>query len=330
MATLSEIRAKLQQQEQKQSNKGSGYDNAIYPHWNTPETETSTLRFVEDDDPTNDYFWRERQMINLSFSGIKGGDEGKPVTVKVPCIEMWDGQKCPVHQEIRPWFKDPSMEDMARKYWKKKSYLYQGFVVSSAFVEEEAPENAIRRFIISPQIHNVVKSALMDPDFGDVMPTDYDQGVDFRVTKTKKGQYADYTTSSWARKSRSLDQAERDAITEHGHFNLDNFMPKKPTEEELQIIFNMFESSVDGELYDPERFADFYRPWGVDAPSSGTSKRTSHAGSTKTDTARTKSDPDDQDDAVVDTAPPASVTPASGGKDAKDILAAIRARKEAS
>jgi len=333
MATLAEIRAKLQQQEQKQKGNTGGFDNTVYPHWNTPENETSVVRFLEDDDPSNDYFWRERQMINISFSGVKGGDENKAVTVKVPCVEMWDGQKCPIHQEIRPWFKDPAMEDMARKYWKKKSYLYQGLVVSSAFTEEETPENPIRRFIISPQIHTIIKSALMDPDFGDHMPTDYDMGVDFRVTKTKKGQYADYTTSNWARKERSLDQAERDAIAEHGLFTLNEFMPKKPTDEELQVIMNMFEASVDGELYDPERFADFYRPWGMDAPASGASNRSSHTETPKAEPAATKSAPPAAEDTAEDNSAADPVeTPketSGGAKDAKDILAAIRARKEA-
>ena len=332
MATLAEIRAKLLAQEQSKGGKSSGGDNAVYPHWNTPENETSVLRFHEDADETNDYFWRERQMINLPFSGVKGGDEGKPVTIKVPCIEMWEGQKCPIHEEIRPWFKDTSMEDMARKYWKKRSYLYQGQVVSSAFAEQDAPENPIRRFVISTQIHNIVKSALMDPDFGDHLPTDYDMGVDFRVTKTKKGQYNDFTTSNWARKERSLDQTERDAIAEHGLYNLNDFMPKKPSAEALQVIFDMFEASVDGELYDPERFADFYRPWGMDAPSSGTSNRSSHT--PKAEDSKVDSKPVDEtpkEEAKVDSKPvdEAPKEAAGGGAtDAKDILAAIRARKD--
>jgi hypothetical protein len=329
MATLAEIRAKLQAQESTQKGKSGGFDNAIYPHWNTPENETSVIRYLADGDETNDFFWRERQMINITFPGIKGQDEGKPVTVKVPCIEMWDGHKCPIHQEIRPWFKDPSMEDMARKYWKKKSYLYQGLVVTSGFAEtaEETPENPIRRFINSPQIHNIIKAALMDPDFGDHLPTDYDEGVDFRVSKTKKGQYADYTTSNWARKARSLNQAERDAIADHGLFNLDEFMPKKPTEADLDIMFKMFEASVDGELYDPERFADHYRPWGMDAPSGGASTRTTTPSTTPavTDTtADTASETKTEAKAETKTA----VT-AGGGNDAADILAAIRARKDA-
>ncbi len=333
MSTLAEIRAKLLEQEQSKGGKKFGGDNQIYPHWNTPENETSVIRFLPDGDDDNDFFWRERQMINLTFSGIKGQDEAKPVTIKVPCVEMWSGMKCPVHEEIRPWFKDPSMEDMARKYWKKRSYLYQGLVVNSAFTEEETPENPIRRFVISTQIHNIIKSALMDPDFGDHLPTDYDQGVDFRITKTKKGQYADYTTSNWARKERSLDQDERDAITEHGLFSLNDFLPKRPTEEDLNIIFQMFEASVDGELYDPERFADYYRPYGMDAPNSGASDRAAKASTPKAEPAAAKSvetRAEDSEEATAATAPVETPEESSGGgKDAKDILAAIRARKEA-
>jgi len=332
MPTLAEIRAKLLEQEQRKSGKNYTKDNAIYPHWNTPENETSIVRFLPDEDPNNDFFWVERQMINLSFSGIKGGDESKPITIKVPCIEMFGNQKCPIHEEIRPWFKDPSMEDMARKYWKKRSYLYQGLVVNSAFTEEETPENPIRRFVMSTQIHGIIKNALMDPDFGDDMPTDYDKGVDFRITKTKKGQYADYTTSSWARRERSLDQEEREAIAEHGLFKLSDFLPKQPTTDELEIIFQMFEASIDGELYDPDRFADYYRPYGMDAPNAGASERSVHS-TPKAEPAAAKSveeDSEDQEDTTTASQPVDTSTDSSGGsKDAKDILAAIRARKEA-
>src|SRR6056297_378613 len=334
MATLAEIRAKLLAQEKNKGGKAGGGDNAIYPHWNTPENETSVIRFLPDGDDSNDYFWRERQMINLTFSGVKGQDEGKPVTVKVPCVEMWNGMgKCPIHEEIRPWFKDPSMEDIARKYWKKRSYIFQGLVVKSAFVEDEEPENPVRRFIMSPQIYNIIQSALMDPDFGEHLPTDYDMGIDFRITKTKKGQYADYTTSNWARKERSLDQAERDAIAEHGLFNLVDFMPKKPNEEELNIIMQLFESSVDGELYDPERFAEYYRPYGVEKPDTGASSRSAHTETSTPKAAPATAAQDDEDDQTEETTSTAAEqpveTPSSGGTDAKDILAAIRARKEA-
>ena len=260
MATLAEIRAKLLEKEQRT---GGGYqsDNAIYAFWNIPENSTATLRFLPDGDETNTFFWKERQMIRLSFPGIKGQDESRSVTVQVPCVEMW-GDACPVHAEIRPWFKDPSLEDEGRKYWKKRSYIFQGFVTDNPWSDDTPPENPIRRFVINPSIYKIISAALMDPDFPEI-PTDFEAGTDFKLTKTQKGQYADYSTSNWARRERSLDQTERDAIQTNGLFNLNDYMPKRPNNEEIKVIFEMFESSVAGELYDPERFGSYYTPQGV-------------------------------------------------------------------
>ena len=272
MASLAEIRAKLQAMESKssESQSQSGGDNAIYPHWNIDEGTSAVLRFLPDEDPNNTFFWVERQMIRLTFPGVKGGDM-KPVTVQVPCAEMY-GDTCPVLTEVRPWFKDSSLEDMGRKYWKKRSYIFQGFVTENP-LSEESPENPIRRFVISPQIFNIIKSALMDPDMEN-MPTDYMNGTDFRVTKTTKGQYADYSTSKWARKERALDEKELAAIDSNGLYNLSDFLPKRPGEAELQAIAEMFQASVDGELYDAEKWGNFYKPYGVDVPKTATQKTT--------------------------------------------------------
>lgn len=263
MANLAEIRAKLAAMDTKPSGSQTGGDNAIYPFWNISEGTSATLRFLPDGDPNNTFFWTERQMIRLSFPGIKGGDM-KPTTVQVPCMEMW-GEQCPVHNEIRPWFKDPSLEDMGRKYWKKRSYIFQGFVVDSPLQEDTTPENPIRRFIIGPQIFNIIKGALMDPDMENI-PTDYVNGTDFRLTKTTKGQYADYSTSKWARKERSLDENELASVDTHGLFDLKDFLPKKPTAEEVDVIYNMFQDSVNGELYDNDKYGNFFRPIGQAAP----------------------------------------------------------------
>ena len=334
MASLAEIRAKLLEQETKSSSRGtsSGGDNAIFPHWQIPEGSSATLRFLPDADESNTFFWKERQMVRLEFPGVKGHDEHKPVTVQVPCVEMW-GDSCPIHAEIRPWFKDPAMEDMGRKYWKKRSYIFQGFVTQSDLQEDTTPDNPIRRFVISPQIFKIISQALMDPDFPEI-PTDYEAGTDFRIMKSTKGQYADYSTSNWARRERSLNQEERDAINTNGLFNLNDFLPKKPGADELNAIFEMFEASVDGQLYDPERFADFYRPYGLDAPAKGSAPTPAPAPAPTPAPA-----PAPAPEATPAPAPVAEAAPAPepvatepAGADekpsAQDILAMIRARKE--
>ena len=264
MASLAEIRAKLSAMESKGSNSNSSQqsDNAIYPHWNIDEGTSAVLRFLPDADTTNDFFWVERQMIRLTFPGVLGG-ENKPVTVQVPCGEMY-GEVCPVLTEVRPWFKDPSLEDMGRKYWKKRSYIFNGFVTDNP-LNETAPENPVRRFVISPQIFNIIKASLMDPDMENI-PTDYLNGSDFRVSKTTKGQYADYSTSKWARKESSLDEVQLAAIDTNGLHNLKDYLPTQPTADHYNAIREMFAASVDGELYDPQKWGNFYKPYGVEVP----------------------------------------------------------------
>ena len=185
MATLAEIRAKLKEQEANTGgNRSSGGDNAIYPFWNMKEGQTATVRFLPDGDESNTFFWQERLLIKLPFAGIKGETDSRPVQVQVPCMEMY-GETCPVLSEVRGWFKDPKLEDMGRKYWKKRSYVFQGFVTDNPLTEDSTPDNPIRRFIIGPQIFQIIKGALMDPDMNE-LPTDYTAGVDFRLTKNSK------------------------------------------------------------------------------------------------------------------------------------------------
>lgn len=266
MASLSEIRARIQAQENKPQNKNTSAqaDGATYPHWNMDEGTTASIRFIPDGDSKNEFFWVERQIIKLPFNGVKGDPAMKQVIVQVPCTEMY-GDSCPILAEVRPWYKDETLKEMANKYWKKRSYLFQGFVRQNPLGDDTTPANPIRRFIISPQIIPIIKSGLMDTEIEE-LPTDYLRGLDFNIKKTSKGGYADYSTSNWARKESPLTQAEQAAIEAHGLFSLKDFLPKKPSEAELRVIKEMFEASVDGQPFDNERWGQYYRPWGVNAP----------------------------------------------------------------
>jgi len=330
MASLAEIRAKLKEQESRTSGGStSGGDNAIFPFWNMKEGETSVLRFLPDGDESNTFFWKERLMIKLPFAGVKGETDSRPVQVQIPCMEMY-GETCDILNEVRGWFKDPSLEDMGRKYWKKRSYVFQGFVTDSPLAEDRTPENPIRRFIIGPQIFQIIKAALMDPDMEE-LPTDYTAGVDFRLAKTTKGGYADYSTSNWARRERPLGDAEMQAVNTHGLFNLSDFLPKKPTDVELKVMKEMFEASVDGEAYDADRFGQYFRPAGMAArtgdpnvsSTNGTAtSRTEAPAATPAPAVETAPAPQ----AEATPAPAAEPAPAESGN-AQDILAMIRSRQ---
>lgn len=344
--TLAEIRAKLQAQDNKQTQ--TPVDSAIYPHWNIAEGDTAKIRFLPDGNAKNEFFWVERAMIKLPFVGVKGQMDSKRVEVQVPCVEMYGKEyTCPILTQVRPWFKDPNLEDLGRKYWKKKSYLFQGFVRENPMSDDVTPENPIRRFIISPQIFNLIRSALLDPELEN-LPIDYQAGLDFIVSKTSKGGYADYSTSKWSRKESSLTSSEQAALDQFGLYNLSEFLPKKPTDVELKVIEEMFEASVDGRPYDLEAWGSYFKPYGLNGdnskvfgarpPAAEPAKKTNTVVPMRTAVAAATVDVDDE----VDEAPfePAvsvpeakepvqtATKPKAGNQRAEDILAMIRNRQQ--
>jgi hypothetical protein len=167
---------------------------------------------------------------------------------------------------------------------------------------------------------------LMDPELEE-LPTDLLRGLDFRVSKTAKGGFADYSTSKWARKETALDEAEMAAIESHGLFDLSTFLPKKPTDVELKVIKEMFEASVDGQPYDTARWGQYFRPAGVAAPagSSDSAPSTESAPEPVAKVAPASSF-DEEDDVPVSSAP-VEAKPAAASN-AQDILAMIRSRQK--
>lgn len=332
MSTLAEIRAKLQAQDSRtqQNQERSQSDNAMFPFWNMQEGTNATIRFLPDADNTNSFFWVERSLIRLPFNGVKGQTDNRQITVQVPCMEMYS-ESCPILAEVRTWYKDESLKETANKYWKKRTYLFQGFVRQNPLADDRTPENPIRRFVISPQIFTIIKSSLMDPEIEE-MPTDYMRGLDFRITKTTKGGYADYSTSGWARKETALTEVERAAIDAHGLFNLREFLPKKPSDAESRIIREMFEASIDGRQYDPDKWAAYYKPYGLQFAGGNKEDATDQAPTTLPAKQANQSTPPWEDEQTESTpvkeVKEVKAAPVQGGSDkTQDILAMIRARQ---
>jgi len=102
---------------------------------------------------------------------------------------------------------------------------------------------------------------------------------------------------------------------------------------ELKVIKEMFEASVDGQPYDTERWGQYFRPAGVNAPAGGNSGVTEDdIVAASAPVAKAVSAPaasaspfDDEDDVPAASAPVAK--PAATGQNAQDILAMIRARQ---
>ncbi len=328
MASLQEIRARLAAQDEKKSgnnNSNNNFDKSLYAQWNIKTGETARLRFLPDGDTTNDFFWVEKNVIKLPFPGVKGKVDSKPLTVNVPCMEMW-GEVCPVLAQVRPWYKDESLKEQANKYWKKRSYIMSGFVRENPIKDDETPENPIRKFIISPQIFAPVRAVLLDPEIEE-MPTDYQRGLDFSVTKTDKAGYADYSTSKWARKESALTNDELEAIEKFGLFSLKDFLPKKPTDIELKVIVEMFEASVDGQAYDLDRWGSYFKPFGLENDSKSGSVASQSVSKVGSEASSHVVEETKQEVVHSTTQPSAATTTSSGNSKAQQILEQLKNRK---
>jgi hypothetical protein len=329
MATLAEIRAKLQEAQSKSTGQSTGGgDNAIYPHWNMQEGKEAVIRLLPDGNSANTFFWVERAMIKLPFAGIKGETDSRATQVQVPCVEMYnDGTACPILTEVRGWFKDKALEEMGRKYWKKRSYIFQGFVVEDPIKEDRIPENPIRRFIIGPQIYQIIRSALMDPELEE-LPTDYMRGVDFRIAKTSKGGFADYSTSKWSRRERAIADADKAAIEQFGLHNLSDFLPKKPTDVELKVMKEMFEASVDGEAYDMDRWGQYFKPAGMGQATGDPNKTAAPRAAVAAPAAAVEEDAPWEEPATPAVKAASAAPAGESASRAQDILAMIRNRQK--
>ena len=335
--TLEEIRKKLQSLDSRKGPAGTGSkDKSVYAHWNIPEGTSAIVRFLPDKNEENTFFWVERQIFKFPFPGIKGQDEHKQIIVQVPCVEMWTGKNtCPVLNEVRPWWKDESLKATASKYWVKRTYYMQGFVVQDPLNETDSPENPIRKFIIGPQIFAIIKAALLDPEMIN-SPVNYINGINFIISKTSKGGYADYGTSKWSRNESAITSDMQASIDQYGLVDLSTYLPKRPTEEQITIIYDMFQASLDGELYDPAKWAQHYKPFGFDSGASdeedGEEGRVVNRISTPVrepslvlpketvvETVKSVDVPEEVE---------AKVTPAATGKSPQEILAMLRNRNK--
>jgi hypothetical protein len=243
---------------------GSSRDPSIYPFWNIKVGESCVLRFLPDKDENNPYPWVEKILFKWNFPDPR--QPQRPVTVTMPCREMYDGPKtCPVMNELRPLWK--SDEETAKRFWPKRSYVYSGFVRKSSWQENPAPENPIRKFFINKKMHGFIKETLLSTNEETMFqcsPDDFENGTNFVVKKTKDGQWDSYATSQWANQSSCLTNDEIAAIEKYGLIDLKTAFPQRPSDEAFAIQMTMLHAAMDGKEWDPAWDVHF-KAYGKDA-----------------------------------------------------------------
>lgn len=214
----------------------------FYPFWKMPDDAVAVVRFLPDlDDENNLGFLVENLQHELVVNGKKK---------KVPCLAM-HGEDCPICALSRKYY-DEKNEEMGKKYYRKKSYIGQVIVVESPIEHDQA--QLVKLIDFGPAVFKQIQSAFQSGDLEEA-PFEFKGGYNFRIKKTKSGQYASYTTSSFAPKQTDLDD---DIIEQLNLFNLADYRGKKmdvATVEALLVADQTGASFGDDEDAEPEAVA---------------------------------------------------------------------------
>lgn len=174
----------------------NGFWEKFYPFYKMNFNEVATFRFVPDLDENNPWaFVVENKYHELTVNGKKKS---------VACLEMY-GEDCPLCEASRSFYNEGD-KTMGKIFWRKIDYIASGIVISSPF-ENPAPDaNPVRLVKLGSKLFEIIEHALVSGDF-DEPPYDLVNGCDFRISKTQQGEYASYTTSTFARKQTPVPEA---------------------------------------------------------------------------------------------------------------------------
>ena len=268
-------------------------DGAVFTHWKIPVNASCTIRFIPFEDSRSQGFWVERKMIPVSF--LDPEDDSKLIRYQIPCLEMYEPQGtvwCPALQPVRDLYSEAKelknsgntvdakrINSIASAHWLKFTAYYQGFVNKPGYEEESTPENPIRIFPMSKQIHKVIYFSLFENEadpfdslptgeytMDDVklamnMPDDYPEadfeallakfmGRDFIIQHTRSSDGDrefdkwDGSNTTWSRNEAPLTEEQLTALDQYGMHDLTKRLPERPSEAQYEVMVDMVQTSI--------------------------------------------------------------------------------------
>lgn len=279
---LQEMRAKMESKNASAQFQNNTASSDIFKFGDLKVGDEVRIRFVEDADTTNSFFWRERHSRTLRFDSLllpNGSTMAKDTYVSVPAFNLksnetncddlpqeylYKSNEDVIQQKIKGFWIDGDKTSQAlyNKFGKKVTYIFQGFVRTPGY------ETKLYRFVINKDLFNLIKTFMTDSEIEDV-PCDVHNGRDFILRVAEKNavingvntKVKDYVTQSkWSSKVSPLTSEELAYLENTGAFDLKKYLPKKPTPEQESIMLDMYNASYDGNPYDIKNWASTYRP----------------------------------------------------------------------
>jgi hypothetical protein len=196
----------------------------FFSFWKAPEGSTSTIRFLPDLDEENPMgFLVENFVHELVINGKRE---------KVACLKMF-GEDCPICALSQDYYDEKSPnhnEQLGKKYYRKKSYIGQVLVMDTPVEHDQ--EQLVKLIDFGPAIFKQIQAAFQSGDLEEA-PYELKGGYNFRIKKTKSGEYASYQTSSFSPKQTDVSDEVLEAIE---LFDLKTFRTAKTAREQVEAM----------------------------------------------------------------------------------------------
>lgn len=277
MATLAELRARVNNAQKTSNN----FDNStIFQFSSLKAGDEIRIRFIPDADATNDWFWRIRSTRKIPFNSIRlanGTIVNNRCRVSVPAFNLKKGDTNidnlsdeylylssddVIQNKIKGfWGETKESKDLYYRYAKKDTYVYQGFIRTPGY------ETKLYRFLINKQLHEKIYSFMNDSEI-DCIPSDPNHGRDFILRVSEKSApidgvttiIKDYNNSKWSNNESPLTEQEVAWLSENNPWVLSNFISKRPSVEQEEVMIELFEASYNDQPYDVERWLNIFKP----------------------------------------------------------------------
>jgi len=239
---INALKAAFSKKSQSSGGENTGFWEKFYPFYKMGFDEEVKYRFLPDLDDDNPLgFIVENRYHELNINGKKK---------KIACLQMY-GEPCPCCALSKKHY-DAGDLALGKAFWKKIDYIAQGVIVHSPFeYPVKVDENPVRLISITTKLYKVIESAIVKGEFDD-MPYDLVKGFDFNIYKTKQGEYADYTTSAFSRRSTPVD----DAFLQRQTFSLYDLKNYRFGKIEAEQMETMIEAFLTGKSYEETKTND--------------------------------------------------------------------------
>jgi hypothetical protein len=192
--SFDQLKAAFAKSQGGNTNENTGYWDAFYPFFKADFDQSSEFRFLPDADEDNPRgFVLDNIYHELTINGKKK---------RIACLKMY-GEACPCCEASKHYY-DSGDSTLGKAFWRKIDVLASGLVINSPFdYPIDAGKNSARMISLSTKLFGRIESEIANGDFDEV-PFAMEGGTNFKIIKTKQGEWADYSNSAFARRSTSI------------------------------------------------------------------------------------------------------------------------------